>query len=110
MVEKNIFRPLPFKVKDKLAFSETGMEIEETEDPCWFHLRPIYELFLSLVTNEHIDSKSLKPHISSQFIQEFLGLFDTYDSVERDYLKNILHKLYAKLIPRRKLIRKTINE
>jgi serine/threonine-protein phosphatase 2A regulatory subunit B' len=33
-----------------------------------------------------------------------------FESVERDYLKNILHKLYAKLVPRRKMIRKAINE
>jgi serine/threonine-protein phosphatase 2A regulatory subunit B' len=43
-------------------------------------------------------------------VQEFLELFDSEESVERDYLKNILHKLYAKLVPRRKMIRKAINE
>ena len=31
-------------------------------------------------------------------MQEFLELFDSEESVERDYLKNILHKLYAKVI------------
>jgi serine/threonine-protein phosphatase 2A regulatory subunit B' len=30
-------------------------------------------------------------------VQEFLELFDSEESVERDYLKNILHKLYAKV-------------
>lgn len=30
--------------------------------------------------------------------------------MEREYLKNLLHKLYAKLVPRRKMIRKAINE
>lgn len=30
-------------------------------------------------------------------MQEFLELFDSEESVERDYLKNILHKLYAKV-------------
>jgi serine/threonine-protein phosphatase 2A regulatory subunit B' len=39
-----------------------------------------------------------------------LELFDSEESVERDYLKNILHKLYAKLVPRRKMIRKSMNE
>jgi len=52
-------------------------------------------------------------------VQDFLELFDSEESVERDYLKNILHKLYAKvswlcnilkLVPRRKMIRKAINE
>ena len=39
-----------------------------------------------------------------------MELFDSEESVERDYLKNILHKLYAKLVPRRKMIRKSMNE
>lgn len=39
-----------------------------------------------------------------------MELFDSEESVERDYLKNILHKLYAKLVPRRKMIRKAMNE
>ena len=57
-----------------------------------------------------------------------MDLFDSEESVERDYLKNVLHKLYAKvssskaladayifsfpvqLVPRRKMIRKAINE
>ena len=35
--------------------------------------------------------------MTQQFVQEFLDLFDSEESVERDYLKNILHKLYAKV-------------
>ena len=38
-----------------------------------------------------------------------MDLFDTENSSERDYLKNILHKLYARLVPRRKMIRKEMN-
>jgi hypothetical protein len=36
-------------------------------------------------------------YVTPQFVQEFLELFDSEESVERDYLKNILHKLYAKV-------------
>jgi len=35
-----------------------------------------------------------------------LELFDSEEPREREYLKNILHRLYAKLVPRRKMIRK----
>jgi len=35
--------------------------------------------------------------VTPQFVQEFLELFDSEEGVERDYLKNILHKLYAKV-------------
>jgi len=48
--------------------------------------------------------------ITHSFIQEFLDLFDAEEPREREYLKNILHRLYAKLVPRRKMIRKAIND
>lgn len=52
---------------------------------------------MQLVINEAVDVKSLKVYVTPQFVQEFLELFDSEESVERDYLKNILHKLYAKV-------------
>ena len=57
----------------------------------------------------------MKVFITHSFIQvnnkknkkkEFLELFDAEEPREREYLKNILHRLYAKLVPRRKMIRK----
>ena len=57
-----------------------------------------------------MEVKQLKFYVTAKFVQEFLDLFDSEESVERDYLKNILHKLYAKLVPRRKMIRKAMNE
>jgi serine/threonine-protein phosphatase 2A regulatory subunit B' len=110
MIERNIFRPLPSGKKSNLQFSETGVEQEEEVDPAWPHLQGIYEFFLQLVINEAVEVRTLKIYVTPQFIQEFLELFDSEESVERDYLKNILHKLYAKLIPRRKMIRKAMNE
>jgi len=52
----------------------------------------------------------LKYFVTSNFISEFLQLFDSDIIEERDFLKNILHKLYAKLVPRRKMIRKAITD
>jgi len=97
MIERNIFRPLPNIQKKNLGFSETGIEQEDEVDPVWPHIQGVYELFLQLVVNEAIDVKSLKVYITPQFVQEFLELFDSEESFERDYLKNILHKLYAKV-------------
>lgn len=85
-------------------------EEETILDPSWPHLQPIYDFFLQLVICEAVDMKSLKAHISQKFIQEFLELFDSEEPKEREYLKNILHRLYAKLVPRRKMIRKTITD
>ena len=110
MIEKNIFRPLPNVKKQNLAFSETGVEQEDEVDPAWPHVQGIYEFFLQLIINEAVEVRLLKVYVTPQFVQEFLTLFDTEESFERDYLKNILHKLYAKLVPRRKMIRKAINE
>lgn len=54
--------------------------------------------------------KSLRIYINHKFIQEFLELFDSEEPKEREFLKNILHRLYAKLVPRRKMIRKAMND
>jgi serine/threonine-protein phosphatase 2A regulatory subunit B' len=97
MIEKNIFRPLPNVKKSNIGFSDTGIEAEDEVDPAWPHIQGIYEFFLQLVINEAVDVKSLKVYVTPQFVQEFLELFDSEESVERDYLKNILHKLYAKV-------------
>ena len=113
MVRKNIFRPLPMDKKsaDKLGPSETGVEDEDVViDPAWPHLQGVYEFFFELIVCEVTDVKSIKVYITPAFVQEFLQLFDSEEPRERDYLKNILHRLYAKLVPRRKMIRKAIND
>lgn len=97
MIEKNIFRPLPNVKKSNLGLAETGVDQEEEMDPAWPHLQGIYEFFLQLVIHESIEVRSLKVYVTPQFVQDFLELFDSEESVERDYLKNILHKLYAKV-------------
>ncbi|CAD8146100.1 unnamed protein product [Paramecium pentaurelia] len=110
MIEKNIFRPLPI-LKKTATNGEIGMEDDDQLiDPAWTHLQPVYEYFLQLIVNEQPDVKSLKIFITHSFIQEFLELFDSEEPREREYLKNILHRLYAKLVPRRKMIRKAIND
>ena len=38
-----------------------------------------------------------------------LELFDSEDPRERDYLKTLLHRLYAKLLHHRTFIRQTVN-
>ena len=78
MIKKNIFRPLPNANRGgALAVTETGVEEEEQEpDHTWPHIRGIYEIFLQLVINEACDVKTLKQFVTSNFISEFLQLFD----------------------------------
>lgn len=110
MIKINIFRPLPVVKKQGVA-GETPQEEEEIIiDPSWPHLQPVYEFFLQLIINESIDVKSLRSYINHKFIQEFLELFDSEEPKEREYLKNILHRLYAKLVPRRRMIRKSMSD
>eukprot|EP00828_Plagiopyla_frontata_P042365 TRINITY_DN629_c0_g1_i3.p1 TRINITY_DN629_c0_g1~~TRINITY_DN629_c0_g1_i3.p1 ORF type:complete len:451 (-),score=55.53 TRINITY_DN629_c0_g1_i3:92-1444(-) len=115
MIEKNIFRPLPMLKKAGAPTESVGgvPEIQEDElliDPAWPHLQLVYEFFLGLIVNEACDVKSLKVFVTHQFIQEFLELLDSEEPKEREYLKNILHRLYAKLVPRRKMIRKAMTD
>ena len=113
MVRKNIFRPLPMDKKsaDKLGPSEGGLEDEDIiMAPAWPHIQGVYEFFFELIVSEVTDVKSIKVYITPAFIQEFLQLFDSEEPRERDYLKNVLHRLYAKLVPRRKMIRKAITD
>lgn len=110
MIKTNIFRPLPVVKKQGVA-GETPNEEEETIiDPSWPHLQPVYEFFLQLIINESIDVRALRAFINHKFIQEFLELFDSEEPKEREYLKNILHRLYAKLVPRRRMIRKSMSD
>ena len=89
--------PLPNVKKASLSMSETGVDQEEEMDPAWPHLQGIYEFFLQLVIHELVEVRQLKSYVTPQLVQDFLELFDSEESVERDYLKNILHKLYAKV-------------
>lgn len=112
-ITKNIFRPLPCLKRNSisLGMSDTGVSEEEQEsDPTWPHIRGVYEIFLQIIINEACDVKTLKSYITTNFISEFLQLFDSEENEERDFLKNILHKLYAKLVPRRRMIRKAITD
>jgi len=101
---------LPVVKKAGPSEDMAGMEEEPLSDPSWPHLQPVYEFFLQLIVNDAADVRSLKAYISHKFIQEFLELFDSEEITEREYLKNILHRLYAKLVPRRKMIRKAVTD
>ena len=76
MINKNIFRPPPNIMKKNLAFSETGIELDEEVDPAWPYLQGIQIFFLQLVLNEEVDIESLEVYVTPRFVQSFLELFD----------------------------------
>ena len=113
MIKKNIFRPLSNINKGSLDVCEASEEEEEEEeekDPRWVHIRGIYQIFFNLINNEACDYSNLKQFITTNFISDFLQLFDSFLVEERHFLKLILHKIYAKSLPRRRMIRKAIND
>lgn len=108
MIKQNIFRPLPIVKKESLTGDPDIIDEEVIISPSWSHLLPVYEFFLQLINKETVEVNTLCAFINHKFMQQFLELFDSEEPHEREYLKNILHSLYAKLVQRRKMIRKTI--
>lgn len=106
MIRMNLFRSLPKPVV------KTGGDAEEEEqpfmDPQWSHLVLVYELLLRVISNDLINVQAKKRLIDAYFVRQLLLLFDSEDFRERDYLKNITHRIYSKLTQRRALIRRVI--
>jgi hypothetical protein len=104
MIACNLFRALPPRSSEL-----PSDEDEPVYEPSWAHLQIVYELFLRFIVNNDIDVRTLKRHIHASFVLHLLELFDSEDHRERDYLKTILHRIYAKFMSLRAFIRKAIN-
>ena len=104
MIAANLFRALPPRSSEL-----PSDEDEPVYEPSWSHLQIVYELFLRFIVNNDIDVRTLKRHIHAPFVLHLLELFDSEDHRERDYLKTILHRIYAKFMSLRAFIRKAIN-
>lgn len=97
MIEANIFRPLP-SIKKAQVDEADGVVEQDEYDMSWTYLQGIYDIFLGLAVSDEFEPHLIKSYITPTFIQRFLELFDSQMSTEREYLKNILHKLYAKIV------------
>jgi len=106
MVSANLFRTLPPKVH-KLDVPEG--DDDPVFDPSWPHLQIVYEFFLRFIVSSDVEVKVLKKYIKQPFVLKILALFDSEDHRERDYLKTILHRIYAKFMLLRAFIRKAIS-
>lgn len=126
-IRMNLFRSLP---KPPPANCDPDDDPEPFSDPQWPHLVIVYELLLHLVasnllsnqvplswfyrdlipqvSNDAISVVQKKRMIDTSFVRQLLLLFDSEDFRERDYLKNITHRIYSKLTQRRALIRRVI--
>ena len=89
-----------------MEVADTGVMEETESDRNWTFLKQIYSLLLELVENHAVEPTLLKSWISTSFLTRFLDTFNSDNSEEREMLKTILHKMYAKCVMRRKLIRR----
>jgi len=108
MVSANLFRALPPKT-EITGGGEGGDEDDPVFEPSWPHLQIVYEFFLRFIVSSEVDLRTLKKYINGSFVLRVLELFDSEDHRERDYLKTILHRIYAKFMSLRAFIRKAIN-
>jgi len=108
MVSVNIFRCLPPAPR-----GTEYLEPEEDDrylDPSWPHLQLVYDILLRYVVSPEIDVRTFKRYIDHIFVTKLVDLFDSEDMREREYLKNILHRIYGKYMGHRPFIRNAIND
>ncbi|KAL0225437.1 hypothetical protein RCL1_003349 [Eukaryota sp. TZLM3-RCL] len=77
-------------------------------DARWKSRQPYYDMLLRFVLSPDLDVKLAKKYLNSFFLSNFLLLFDTEDARERDFLKTVLHRIYAKFMPHRTFIRRSM--
>lgn len=105
MICRNLFRGLP-PSSTLGALAEFDFdEDEEALEPAWPHLQLVYQFFLKFIETDFRPSEARR-YVNELFVVQLLELFDSEDPRERDYLKTIMHRLYAKFLPLRPFIRK----
>lgn len=97
-----------FYIDNKKASSVDPDEDEPHLEESWPHLQLVYELLLKFILTVHLRNEVIVKHISNNFINSFLELFDSEDPRERDYLKTILHRIYGKFLAMRPVIKREI--
>ncbi|EDO05661.1 Serine/threonine protein phosphatase 2A 57 kDa regulatory subunit B' theta isoform domain protein [Babesia bovis T2Bo] len=108
MVSANVFRSLPPRSR-KCPFSNDIDDDEPTLEKSWPHLQIVYDVFLRVVVSNEVTSKMAKNMIDKPFVTKLLGMLNSEDQRERDYLKTILHRIYGKIMSLRNFIRKSID-
>lgn len=109
MISANLFRPLPPPISTPITGDlPEDEELFSSPQPLWPHLQIVYDILLRLVL--HVDPKTLRDYIDHRFLTNLLSLFQSEDLRERDSLKNIYHRIYAKFTFYRSFMRKAMND
>ncbi|KAH0572816.1 Protein phosphatase 2A regulatory subunit [Spironucleus salmonicida] len=110
-VSINIFRQAPKpQAEDEDVYDPE--EDEPTVDQHWYHLQFVYEMLLRFVYSSQNQQpeyqKLVKKHIDGDFVIRLMQLFNQSDPRERDYIKTILHRVYANFMGLRAYIRSAL--
>lgn len=81
----------------------------KNENPDWILLEPIYDLFLRMIISQQFDSKMQMETLALHTIVQTVELIRSPDQRERNFVKNIIHRLYAKFVPLRAFLRSEIS-
>ena len=92
-----------------MEVQDTGVVEESEFDRNWSFLKQIYNLLLDLVESPAVEPVLLKSWISGSFLTRYLDVFNSENAQEREMLKTILHKMYAKCVMRRKMVRRAFS-
>lgn len=108
MFSVNIFRSLPPSSNQNVPEFDPE-EDEPPLEPSWPHLQLVYNVLIRFLDSTQFDTNRASPYISDRFVLKLMGLFESEDPRERDYLKTILHRIYAHFPSLRSYIRRQIN-
>ncbi|CAB0001744.1 unnamed protein product [Nesidiocoris tenuis] len=102
----DVIRPLP-------PVTAEGLELDEDEtkpmDPIWPIIFPLYRIFTRIFERPDFNVELGKKYVTEKFIISILDLFNVENTMEREALRNLLHRIYAKILARRPYIRKQMN-
>ncbi|KZV20944.1 serine/threonine protein phosphatase 2A 57 kDa regulatory subunit B' beta isoform [Dorcoceras hygrometricum] len=109
MISVNIFRPLP---PPNAACIHSNLpeddDLVATPAAAWLHLQIVYDILSRLIIS--LEPKVLSEYIDHPFILRLLTLFQSEDPRERDFLKNVFHRIYSKFLSSRSFMRKAMSD
>lgn len=79
-------------------------------DPSFSYLERVYSLLQSLLSNEYLSDTTLSPFLSSSFISHLCSNFHSLDKREQSLVKTAIHRMYAKCVSKRPLIRSSLQQ
>jgi len=106
MTASNLFRALPPAPYDDWDPEED----DAVKDPAWLHIQMVYEFLFYFIVSQQVKPELVHMHLSEGYLQNLIELFRTKDIAEREYLKNIVHRIYQRFLGFRPFLRKAIGE